>query len=49
MLVVLIGDCKYFISIIAVFSCAVNLQLNAEISLRITIEYGFRLIAVIVD
>ena len=48
MLVVSVGDSKYLIGIIAVFYCTVNLQLNAEIPLRIAVEYRLRLVAVVV-
>ena len=48
MLVVSVGDSKYLVGIIAVFSCAVNLQLNSEIPLRIAVEYRLRLVAVVV-
>ena len=49
MLLVPVGDSKYLVGIIAVFSCTVNLQLNSEIPLRIAVEYGLRLVAVVVD
>ena len=46
-LIILIGDREYFISVIAVFSCTVNLQLNSKIPLRIAVEYRLRLVAVV--
>ena len=49
MLLLSVGDNKQFIGIFTVFTCSVNLQFYAKISLRIAIEYGFRFVPVIMD
>ena len=49
MLIILIGDREYFISIIAVLACSVYLKLNSEESLGITVEYRLRLIPIVMD
>jgi hypothetical protein len=49
MLIILIGDREYFISIIAVLACSVYLKLNSEESLGITIKDRLRLIPIVMD
>ena len=48
-LIILIGDREYFISIIAVLACSVYLKLNSEESLGITVEYRVRLVPIVMD
>ena len=49
MLLILIGNSEYLVSIIAVFTCSVNFKLNTEISMRIAIEDRLRFVSVVVD
>ena len=49
MLLVLVGDSKYLVRVITILACSVNLQFNAEIPLRIAVEYRLGLESVIVD
>ena len=43
-----VGDSKYFVSIVTILTCSVNLKFYTEIPLRITIEDRLRFISVIV-
>ena len=49
MFLVTVADSQYLVSVIIVPACSVNFQFNAEIALGIPVEYGFGLIAIIVD
>ena len=49
MLLIPVCDSKQIVSIIAIFTSPINLQLNAEIPLRIAVEYRLRLKSVVMD
>ena len=49
MFLVPVGDSQYLIGVVTVLTRSVNLQFYPEISLRITVEYRFRLISVVMD
>ena len=49
MLLVTVADSQYLVSVIIVPACSVNFQFNTKVALGITVEYGFGLVAVVVD
>ena len=49
MLLILIGNSKYLVCVIRVFACSVYLQFYAKVALAVTVKYGFRLVAVVMD
>lgn len=49
MLLIPVCDSKQIVSIIAIFTSPINLQLNAEIPLRIAVEYRLWLVAIVVN
>ena len=47
--IISVSHSKNFISIVIILSGIINFQFNTKISVRITVKYGFRLVAVVVN